>query len=229
MKKARSLLRSERFHRCPTAAIQLTPSLVYPLTPPPGLPVLGVAGLSHPQQLLQTLRTTMGLDRSERRAAVKGGINNEDCRKNRAQQKVELRKAKRDEGLQKRRNLNLVVIDPALEPDVEPEGSDASTPTGAPQQSFEELVQTAQRFIASNGAPEEFDAAFAATRALRKQLSLAKNPPIDEVIAAGRRGPRPTLAHSPFHPRPQSRRAPSPAPRAITLTVAVAVAATVVR
>lgn len=127
----------------------------------------------------------MGMDRSERRAAVKGGIDKEDCRKNRAQQKVELRKAKRDEGLQKRRNLNLVVVDPSLEPDVEPESADASTPTGAPQQSFEELVQTTLRFIASNGAPEEFDAAFAATRALRKQLSLAKNPPIDEVgIAA---------------------------------------------
>ena len=134
----------------------------------------------------------MGMDRTERRAAVKGGIDKEDCRKNRAQQKVELRKMKRDEGLQKRRNLNLVVIDPALaDDDADLDAAGSSTPEGGaaasqpPQQSFPELVQTVLQFVAANGAAEHFDAAFAATRALRKQLSLAKNPPIDDVIQAG--------------------------------------------
>ena len=88
-------------------------------------------------------------------------------------QKVELRKAKRDEGLQKRRNMDV--------PDA-PESPAAGEPAPA---SLGQNAATALAFVQANGAPEQFAAALAATRLLRKQLSLAKNPPIDETIDAG--------------------------------------------
>ena len=66
----------------------------------------------------------MGAERDERRS-IKAGIDKDDCRKNRVQQKVELRKAKRDEGLQKRRNMTMVTIDPSMGDD-EPAVSDAA-------------------------------------------------------------------------------------------------------
>ena len=127
----------------------------------------------------------MGMDRDEKRG-VKGGIDKDDCRKNRANAKVELRKAKRDEGLQKRRNMQMVTVDPTMggEPvDV----ADPSTPepSDGPVMSFESHSQVALGFVARNGPAEEYDAALVSVRALRKQLSLARNPPIDECINAG--------------------------------------------
>ena len=117
----------------------------------------------------------MGMDRSDRKN-IKAGFDKEDCRKNRAAQKVELRKAKRDEGLQKRRNMVEVQV----------EIDEPGTPTDSVAvTSFETQAQTVLGFVARNGPPAEFDDAFIATRALRKQLSLARNPPIDDVINAG--------------------------------------------
>jgi len=117
----------------------------------------------------------MGADRAERKG-VKAGIDKEDCRKNRAAQKVELRKAKRDEGLQKRRNLEVVNV----------EIEEPTTPgQSASDDCFATLVTTTLGFVQRNGPPEEYDDALVACRQLRKQLSLAKNPPIDEVINGG--------------------------------------------
>ena len=120
-------------------------------------------------------------DREERRG-IKAGIDKDDCRKNRASQKVEFRKAKRDEGLQKRRNMQTVTVEPN-EVDV----SDPATPEGSKNgpQSFEAQVATALGFVARNGPAEEYEAALVAVRGLRKQLSLARNPPIDDCINAG--------------------------------------------
>ena len=121
----------------------------------------------------------MGADREERRG-VKAGFDKDDCRKNRANQKVELRKAKRDEGLQKRRNMQMVSVEPS-EVDI----ADPATPEGPATQSFEAQIATALAFVARNGPAEEYDAALVAVRGLRKQLSLARNPPIDDCINAG--------------------------------------------
>lgn len=111
------------------------------------------------------------------RRNVKAGIDGEDCRKNRNQQKIELRKAKRDEGLQKRRNMAMVNVE--IEEPSTPEASAAAATT------IQGQAQLVLGFVSRNGPPEEYDEVFAATRALRKQLSLARNPPIDEVIEAG--------------------------------------------
>ena len=117
-------------------------------------------------------------DREEKKG-IKGGVDKDDCRKNRQAQKVELRKAKRDEGLQKRRNMAVVQVD------VSDPVDDAATPekgnaSGAAP-TFDQNCQTALGFVA-RGPAEEYDVAFAATRALRKELSLARNPPIDDCI-----------------------------------------------
>jgi hypothetical protein len=113
---------------------------------------------------------------------VKGGLDKDDCRKNRAAQKVELRKAKRDEGLQKRRNMQLVTVEPN---EVGVDVSDPATPENGAAQSFATQCTAALGFVARNGPAEEYDTALVAVRGLRKQLSLARNPPIDDVIAAG--------------------------------------------
>ena len=126
-------------------------------------------------QISENLETNMPLDRSERRA-LKSGMDKDDCRKNRTQQKVELRKAKKEEGLQKRRNMIAEAV----------EVEDPSTPnTSTGAFSLETQAAIVFGFVQRNGPAEEFDDAFGATRTLRKQLSLARNPPIDEVIAAG--------------------------------------------
>ena len=114
------------------------------------------------------------MDRSDRRS-VKAGIDKDDCRKNRTQQKVELRKAKKEEGLQKRRNM-LADVNVEIEPPVTPE---AASSTLAAQGAI------VLGFVERNGPAEEFEDAFQATKHLRKQLSLARNPPIDDVIHAG--------------------------------------------
>jgi len=114
------------------------------------------------------------MDRSERRS-VKAGIDKDDCRKNRTQQKVELRKATTEEGLQKRRNM-LADVNVEIEPPVTPE---AASSTLAAQGAI------VLGFVERNGPAEEFEDAFQATKHLRKQLSLARNPPIDDVIHAG--------------------------------------------
>jgi importin subunit alpha-1 len=118
-------------------------------------------------------------DREEKKG-IKGGVDKDDCRKNRQAQKVELRKAKRDEGLQKRRNMAVVQVD------VSDPVDDAATPekgnaSGAAP-TFDQNCQTALGFVARNGPAEEYDVALAAVRALRKELSLARNPPIDDCI-----------------------------------------------
>ena len=117
-------------------------------------------------------------DRSERRKP-KAGIDAGDCRRNRAAQKVELRKQKRDEGLQKRRNL--VAEDAEATAAAEVLAGGLTPDAGA----LSSLGETALGFVSRNGPPDEFDGALAAVKALRKKLSLAHGPPIDEVIGLG--------------------------------------------
>ena len=109
------------------------------------------------------------------RRAVKSGIDKDDCRKNRTQQKVELRKAKKEEGLQKRRNM-IADVNVEIEPPTE------SEPVAT---TLSQQASIVLGFVERNGPPDEFEDAYTATKGLRKQLSLARNPPIDDVIKAG--------------------------------------------
>ena len=120
----------------------------------------------------------MPMDRSNR--TVKKGLDSDDCRKNRTQQKVELRKAKKEEGIQKRRNM-IAEVEVEIEAPATPDGTSTATVCTT----LDQMATAVLGFVQRNGAPDEFDAAFEATRALRKKLSLARNPPIDDVISLG--------------------------------------------
>lgn len=107
----------------------------------------------------------------------KGRFSADELRRRRDTQQVELRKAKRDEVLAKRRNFTV----PADGADSEDEDDDNST---ADQQFYgqlqQELPQMVQQ-INSNDMQEQL----AATVKFRQILSREHNPPIDMVIQSG--------------------------------------------
>ncbi|KAL3915790.1 MAG: hypothetical protein SGPRY_007081 [Prymnesium sp.] len=107
---------------------------------------------------------------------VKNTIDTDDCRKQRAGKGVELRKAKRDEGLQKRRNLVAMTSDPSEDDPLI--GDLAQSEIG----NYATLVLD---FVNRNGPAEGFDDCLNTVRALRKLLSIPNSPPIDDVIYAG--------------------------------------------
>jgi hypothetical protein len=109
------------------------------------------------------------------RKSVKAGLDADDTRKQRANKGVELRKAKKEEGLLKRRNM--VTVDPGLL-----DGEDAAPPPT--QGELGTCAVTALGFVTRNGPPEEFDECLNAVRKLRKLLSIPHCPPIDDVIEA---------------------------------------------
>ncbi|XP_053131705.1 importin subunit alpha-8 isoform X2 [Hemicordylus capensis] len=90
-------------------------------------------------------------------------------RKQRIEVDVQLRKARKDEQILKRRNISLSVED-ALSPEKEEETLEA-------QLTLEEIV-----LVVQSDDPQHY---LKATRATRKMLSRQKNPSLDEVIKAG--------------------------------------------
>ena len=122
----------------------------------------------------------MGRDTSDRRNP-KGGLDKDECRKNRMESDVKLRKSKKEESMMKRRNFA------ATAPAEEAEATTAS-PAGAPElpKDVASLGAIVSGWVATNGAPEGLANALRATRALRKLLSIPKEPPIDDCIDAGR-------------------------------------------
>ena len=111
----------------------------------------------------------------EKERKYKAGIDKDDCRKNRAENKIQLRKASKEEGLQKRRNMAMpseaeIVVEEA------PTGTEQGVPT---------LAQVVMSFVQQNGPHELAEGCLDAVVQLRKLLSLAHKPPIDDVIATG--------------------------------------------
>lgn len=108
----------------------------------------------------------------------KKGMNKDDCRKNRAQQQVQLRKASKEEGMQKRRNM-------ALPADAEIVVEDTTVAGQGAETSVPNLSQLVMHFVQAGGPQEQFAACLEAVVQLRKLLSIAHKPPIDEVIETG--------------------------------------------
>lgn len=106
-----------------------------------------------------------------RKKDFKKGIDADDARRKREDNIIELRKAKRDEQLQKRRQVN-------AGPSYAMEDSTAR-PMGAHKQ-LDELPAMVQGLYSAN--PQE---QYEATQRFRKLLSIERNPPIDEVIRQG--------------------------------------------
>ncbi|CCH46717.1 Importin subunit alpha [Wickerhamomyces ciferrii] len=105
----------------------------------------------------------------------KGRFNPEELRRRRENQSVELRKAKRDETLAKRRNFNISTEDSDDE-DASKKDDDSSF-LNQLQQELPRMIEQIQ----SN----DFDSQLASTVKFRQILSRERNPPIDLVIQSG--------------------------------------------
>ncbi|RPB29906.1 ARM repeat-containing protein [Terfezia boudieri ATCC MYA-4762] len=105
---------------------------------------------------------------------AKGTFKQDELRRRREEQQVEIRKQKRDENLAKRRNLNLNSPPPGAGVDSDDESA------GLESQLNEELPSMIEGVFS-----ESIDAQIQATTKFRKLLSKEKNPPIEKVIECG--------------------------------------------
>jgi importin subunit alpha-1 len=102
----------------------------------------------------------------------------EELRRRREEQQVEIRKAKREENLAKRRGIGTGENRPGASLGAAPDSDDENPPTES--QLNEDLPQMVQGVFS-----EQIDAQIQATTKFRKLLSKERNPPIEEVIKTG--------------------------------------------
>ncbi|KAH7362968.1 armadillo-type protein [Plectosphaerella cucumerina] len=102
----------------------------------------------------------------------------EELRRRREEQQVEIRKAKREESLAKRRGLATGADRPGASLGAAPDSDDDTAPTES--QLNEDLPQMVEGVFS-----EQIDLQIQATTKFRKLLSKERNPPIEEVIKTG--------------------------------------------
>ncbi|CAM9024841.1 hypothetical protein WICANDRAFT_47209 [Wickerhamomyces anomalus NRRL Y-366-8] len=107
----------------------------------------------------------------------KGRFNPDELRRRRETQSVELRKAKRDETLAKRRNFNVSNANDSDDEDDAKKNDDDSSFLSQLQQELPRMMEQIQS--------DNFDSQLAATVKFRQILSRERNPPIDLVIQSG--------------------------------------------
>lgn len=111
-------------------------------------------------------------DNTRRKKEFKKGIDAEEARRKREDNVIELRKTKRDENLQKKRNVH-APQQYALE-------DSNKAVLAQPAQRLDELPMMV-RGVYSTNVHEQYEA----TQKFRKLLSIERNPPIEEVIKQG--------------------------------------------
>mmetsp|Transcript_45689 Transcript_45689/g.85724 ORF Transcript_45689/g.85724 Transcript_45689/m.85724 type:complete len:546 (-) Transcript_45689:134-1771(-) len=119
---------------------------------------------------------------NQRQKGFKKAADAEDARRKREDAAVQLRKAVREETLQKKRMTNDV-------PPGQQQAMEAGMGVNAMQMAgsldstaMPQIMQLAQTLMSENSPPE---AVFQATQSMRKLLSVEQNPPIQEVISTG--------------------------------------------
>jgi len=128
---------------------------------------------------------------SSHRRSVKDSLDASDCRKHRADTKIALRKEKKDDFLQKRRQYT-----------TEPEATTEETVAADPVKTADDvpsLAEVVAGFVRCGGAMGE-DECLVATRQIRKLLSAPVKPPIENVINIGLVAPLVALL---AHPKEQ--------------------------
>ncbi|CAN6674564.1 importin subunit alpha [Trichomonascus vanleenenianus] len=103
----------------------------------------------------------------------RGHFKADELRRRREEAQIEIRKAKRDENLAKRRNLTEI----AMGSDSEEEGEDAGA--------LETQLNAELPVMTRNVYSDKIEDQLSATQAFRKLLSKEKNPPIEQVIQCG--------------------------------------------
>ncbi|XP_031826535.1 karyopherin subunit alpha [Nomia melanderi] len=104
----------------------------------------------------------------DRKSKFKFNNKHEEARRRRNEISVELRKARKDEQLLKRRNLNI--------------GQEPQSPTG--ESTLSPVSTSIDEIVAGMGCSDE-TIQLQATQACRKMLSREKNPPINNMIQCG--------------------------------------------
>ncbi|KAK7706356.1 Importin subunit alpha-1 [Diaporthe eres] len=102
----------------------------------------------------------------------------DELRRRREEQQVEIRKAKREENLAKRRGIGTGENRPGASLGAAPDSEDENPPTES--QLSEDLPQMVQGVFS-----DQIDLQIQATTRFRKLLSKERNPPIEEVIKTG--------------------------------------------
>lgn len=102
----------------------------------------------------------------------------EELRRRREEQQVEIRKAKREENLAKRRGIGTGENRPGASLGAAPDSDDENPPTES--QLNEDLPQ-----MVAGVFSDQIDQQIQATTKFRKLLSKERNPPIEEVIKTG--------------------------------------------
>lgn len=102
----------------------------------------------------------------------------DELRRRREEQQVEIRKAKREENLAKRRGIGTGADRPGASLGAAPDSDDDTAPTES--QLSEDLPQMVQGVFS-----DQIDLQIQATSRFRKLLSKERNPPIEEVIKTG--------------------------------------------
>jgi importin subunit alpha-1 len=132
--------------------------------------------------------TTMMATRSQqtqRRTGIKSCIDMEDSRRKREEQTNGLRKNKREESLQKRRNFGAESAPSS--PVVSSLHPHATSTTGSSSSSATSTANDMNRLhdLVAGLASDDFMHVLDCTTRIRKLLSVKHNPPIDAVIQAG--------------------------------------------
>lgn len=113
-----------------------------------------------------------------RRNLFKKTIGNEDGRRRRQETTRQIRKAKKDENLLKRRMAAPASITPVSSLDE----SDSSTIEKKTVYTVNDIPELARVLMAPNSIEQQKENA---TRGFRKILSVEKNPPVDQVLQSG--------------------------------------------